>query len=79
MRSKLERVINDLLPRRTNFHVSDLHVAFYGDETMGESSRGAHIHVNKVEYRQEKEEGECVEVLPPFEGRNSLAMPCGLL
>nr|CAB3258519.1 UPF0378 protein KIAA0100-like [Phallusia mammillata] len=67
----------DELPNSTCVTVKNFGLAFFGDETMGETTRGAHVVANKVALRQFKDASNLVAV--KF-GNNSLGnfnLPCG--
>lgn len=52
-----------LLPQSSTVSIRSFFLAFYGDETMGEATRGAHVCIARILFTQLKDEDNMVTIL----------------
>ena len=70
-----------LLPQSSSVSVKSFFLAFYGDETMGEATRGAHVCIARIHITQLKDDHNMVTILSsihsPGQSCDTFKTACG--
>ena len=65
------------LPTNSCLTIHSFGLSFFGDETMGETTRGAHISSSKIMLTQEKDDSTMVPVVMEAAENNHFTVPNG--